>query len=321
MNTTQSDRFSVYWANLCVLNRMERDKMDSSAEVWGKEKKLFPEMLYLGDTEEVQMYEQMETDIARGKLGFDCIVSSRFDLFCSPKYLQSFTDDLLPIADEFPIRDEVAASGVLDPLGLFYPLVVLPHFIVCNMDLIGTGEKPVSLADLLDPFWEGRVYMGSTELPSAKSFLFAMWYKFGNDGLETCVRNWRQLSAPSACRHGLMKDRFPVGLLPGIFTNPGPGEKLLPVWPAEGAPVLPSYTAVQKSKHDQDIIEFLRVSAASDEFVRFYTEKGLAYPSHPAVEPPEEYGGNTGFFFPAWEWILEQDMEYFEDACSRVPSG
>ena len=62
-------------------------------------------------------------------------------------------------------------------------------------------------------------------------------------------------------------------------------------------------------------------SAASDEFVRFYTEKGLAYPSHPAVEPPEEYGGNTDFFFPAWEWILEQDMEYFEDACSRVPSG
>jgi ABC-type Fe3+ transport system substrate-binding protein len=300
---------------------MERDMMENAAEVWGKEKLLFPEMVYLGDTEEVQMYEQLESDIARGSLGFGCIVSSRFDLFCSPKYLQSFTEDLLPIAGEFPIRNEVAASGVLDPLGLFYPLVVLPHFIVCNSNLLKPNTMPRNLADLLDPCWEGKIYMGSTELPSAKSFLFAMWYKFGNDGLETCVRNWRQLSAPSACRHGLMKDRFPVGLLPGIFTNPGPGDKLLPIWPSEGAPVLPSYAAVKRSEYEQDILEFLRISAASNEFLRFYTEKGLAYPSNPAVNPPEELEDRTDFFFPAWEWIVEQDMEYFEDACKRVPPG
>jgi hypothetical protein len=292
--------------------------MEKAVLQWSKDEAIVPEMVYLGDTEEVQMYDQIESDISRGELGFGCIVSSRFDLFCSRKYLRGFSDDLAPIGNMCPVREEVASCGVMDPEGLFYPLVVLPHYIVCNTKMLGTANLPGSLADLLDPYWADKVYMGATELPSAKSFLFGMWYKFGDDGLERCVKHWRQLSAPSACRHGLVKDMYAIGLLPGIFTSPGPEDKLLTISPAEGAPVLPSYAAVKKGPESQKIIEFLKSSAASVEFIRFYMEQAHAYPAHPDVELPVFGEMGTDFFFPDWEWISQADMEYFADACSRV---
>ncbi len=317
----QVNSITMYWANICVLNRMEREKMDNAIVQWEAKNGISPRVIYLGDTEEVQMYEQLTADINRGELGFDCIVSSRFDIFCSQKYLQRVADELVPIATLLPLREEIRQAGIPDPSGLFYPLVVLPHVIVCNRKLLKENEMPETLADLLDPYWAGKIYTGSTELPSAKSFLLAMWYKFGDAGLETCVKNWRQVSAPAACRHGLLKDEFPIGLLPGIFTSPGPEDKLISLWPSEGAPILPSYTAVKKSEHQEETIDFIRISAASPEFISFYKEQALAYPCHPSVEPPEGLAGRKDFFFPDWKWILEQDMEYFEEACKRVLPG
>ncbi|MBI9109564.1 MAG: hypothetical protein JEZ04_22670, partial [Spirochaetales bacterium] len=47
----------IYWANLCILNRMEAEKMEEAADIWSKGRNMTPEMIYLGDTEEIGMYE------------------------------------------------------------------------------------------------------------------------------------------------------------------------------------------------------------------------------------------------------------------------
>lgn len=315
------EELEIYWANLCILNRMEAEKMEKAAKKWESDNSYAPKMVYLGDTEEVKMYEKMDMDMAKGKLGFDLLISSRFDLFCSNKYLQSHKDELYPLGDLFPVREEVRNSGVVDPSGLFHPLVILPHFTVVNTKLVEKKNIPGSLEDLLDPSLAGKVFLGATELPSAKSILFAMWYKFGKKGLETCVRNWRQKSAPSAARHGLVKDEIPIALLPGIFAGPGPDDKLIAVRPKEGAPVLPSYAAVRKSDKSEAIVDFITNSVARPEFVEFYRDQALAFPSDPSIEPPELLGGEGSMFFPDWDWVMEQDMEYFDYACERVPFG
>ena len=311
----------VYWANLCILNRMEREKMEAAARIWEEAHPLIPQITYLGDTEEVKMYEKMDEDMASGKLGFDLLVSSRFDLFCSRKYLQSHIDQLFPIGDRFPIREEVYNSGAVDPSGLFYPLVLLPHFIVVNTKLLGGNEIPKSLEDLLDPRWAGNIFIGATDLPSAKSVLLAMWYKFGKEGLETCVKNWCQKSAPSAARHGLVKDELPIALLPGIFAGPGPEDKLLAIRPMEGATVLTSFAAVRRSEKAEEVVDFIANSVAKLEFIEFYRDQALAFPSDPFVIPPEPQASGEKMFFPDWDWILDQDMEYFAEACGRVPFG
>lgn len=314
----------IYWANLCILNRMEGEKMEAAAESWSENQNSgsrSPRMIYLGDTEEIGMYEKLESDLADGGADFDILVSTRFDVFCSKKYLQGIKKQLLPLSGNFSLRPEIEELGVADPDGLFLPLVVLPHFIVANTKLLGSDEEPRSLEQLLEPRWEGKVFVGSTELPSAKSVLFSVWHRFGEAGLEAAVRNWRQKSAPSAARHGLVKDQFPVALLPGVFGGPGPDDKLVQITPIEGAPVLPSFAAVKHSADSDRAVDFLKASAASPEFIEFYRTQAHAYPASPDVARPENTSGEIKMIFPPWEWILQQDMDYFEDACSRMPAG
>jgi len=310
---------NIYWANLCILNRRESEMMEAAAEAWKADGDLDPRMIYLGNTEEVKMYEQMDRDMASGSLGFDLLVTTRFDLFCSHRYLQGRTENILPMGDVLPLRDEVKRAGVPDPDGLFFPLALLPHYIVCNADMMPGGDCPTSLEELLDPVWAGKIFVGATDLPSARAVLFTVWYNFGKEGLEACVRNWRQKSAPSAARHGLVKGECPIALLPGIFAGPGPGDTLVAVWPEEGAPVLPSFAAVRKSEYADQVVDFFLRSAGSREFSVFYRDQGFAYPVDPGVDPPD-IGRNRGqMIFPDWEWILGQDMDYFLDACERVP--
>ena len=54
MSTDMKD-MKIYWANLCILNRMESEKMEEAAAAWSPGRKVHPRMIYLGDTEEVQM--------------------------------------------------------------------------------------------------------------------------------------------------------------------------------------------------------------------------------------------------------------------------
>ncbi len=305
---------NIYWANLCILNRIEADEMEKAAESWKKDKNIEPRMIYLGDTEEIQMYEKLDKDLAAGKVGFDLIVSSRFDVFCSQKYLQGCKEQLFPIRNYFDVK--VDLKGIQDPEGLFHPLVVLPHYILVNANLVRNEDAPQSLEELLDPVWKGKVYVGSTDLPSGKSVLFNIWYLYGKEGLEACVKNWKQKSAPSAARFGSVKGECPVSILPGVFTGPGPQDNLRAVCPREGAPLLPSYAAIRESDIAQNVVDFLAQSAASIPFTTLYRERAFAYPTHPRVSPPE--GSGNKMFFPPWEWIKEQDMEYFEEACKRM---
>jgi len=309
---------NIYWAYLCILNRMEGEKMEAAGKAWAGEENTPPRMVYLGDTEEVGMYEKVASDSAGGIIGFDLLVSSRFDLFCSDRYLKGFRGSLLPLGDHFPLRKEFVEKGIMDGRGLFLPLVVLPHFIVVNSRMVRKGDYPRSLGDLLKPEWEGKVVLGSTELPSAKAVLFAVWYLYGDGGLERCVRNWRQKSAPSAARHGLVKGEFPVAVLPGIFAGPGPGEELIRIVPAEGAPLLPSFAAVNASG-DKRAVEFLRENIFTEDLMGLYRDRAFAYPAHPAVEPPDLCDLRETLF-PPWEWINSRDMDWFDGKCREVPS-
>ena len=85
--------------------------------------------------------------------------------------------------------------------------------------------------------------------------------------------------------------------------------------------MLPSWTAVKKSSIQDEALDFLKQSVLQTEFSEFYRSQALVYPTDPQVEMPETLTTDEKMIFPPWEWIFEQDMEYFEDACRRVPCG
>ncbi|MDC7127408.1 MAG: ABC transporter substrate-binding protein [Spirochaetales bacterium] len=313
------DEINIYWANLCILNRMEGEKMTAYAQKWAKPKEEFfsPIIHLLGETAEVDIYQKLENDIKSGALGFDAIVSTRLDLFYSSNYLQSFKNDFLPLKNRFKLRPEIEALGVMDPAGLFLPVVVLPHFIIVNTKILNT-DAPRSLEDLLKPEWAGRVLVGPPELPSAKSILLAVWYLFGDRGLETAVQNWRKKSAPSAARHSVVKDEAPIAILPGIFGGAGPDDRIKKIIPLEGSPVLPSFASVKHSENEDAVIDFLKYSALSTDFIDFYRSQAFAYPAFQDVSLPENIDSGLRMIFPSWDWINKQDFQYFEKVISAL---
>ncbi|MDC7242281.1 MAG: ABC transporter substrate-binding protein, partial [Spirochaetales bacterium] len=155
----------IYWANLCVLNRKEAEMMEEASSDWKNNHDESYRMVYLGDTEETGIHDRLEKDLSRGKAEFSLLVSLRFDLFCSQKYLYGIREDLEPAGNLLPVRDLVRSSGVMDPDGFFQVLAILPHFILYNRDCLGGQSPPLSLETLLKPSWAGKVYIGNTDLP------------------------------------------------------------------------------------------------------------------------------------------------------------
>lgn len=317
MTTTTND-IAVYWANVCILKRMEAEIMETATGQWSQRTDLGARMVYLGDTEDVRMYDQVRADLAAGKLGFDMLVTSRFDIFCSQTYLQSVKDQLHPVGTALPVRTEIDAAGVRDPDGLFYPVVVLPHFIVCNTSMVASSDQPQSLEDLLHPQWEGKVMIGSPDLPSGKFILFTMWHLFGDEGLKHCLKNWRQGSAPSAARHAVVKGECPIAILPGVFSGPGPQDSIVSIQPREGVPVLPSFAAVRKSERSDQVLDLLQNSVGSKALVEMYREQALAYPTNPAIATSDLSLSKAKLLFPEWEWARNQDMERFDELCQTM---
>ncbi len=311
---------NVYWANLCILIRKESALMEKAAEEWKEKTGNGYVMNYLGDTEEVQIHQKISEDVKRGKPGFDLIVSSRFDIFCSQAGIPAIKDKLHPIGGLLPVSAEVKHAGVEDSMGLYHPLTVLLHSIVCNTSILDGRKAPSSLEELLDPAWEGKVCIGNTALPSGQAILFAMWYLFGDEGLDICVKNWRQRSTPAAARHSLLKREFPIAVLPGVFSGPAPEDTMEVICPKEGMPAVPSYAAVAENDNWEDTVEFLKYSTASKEFQNFYRNMAIAVPANPDVPAPQGYNPQDPVLFPPWEWILKQDVEAFKEKILQVPS-
>jgi hypothetical protein len=308
----------LYWANVCILLRKEKDEMEAATVRWLARSGNYYRMIPLGDTEDVKIHERLMLDKESGGLGFDVLVSSRFDVFCSREYLLGAKESLARLGGAFPVRPEVKRIGVEDPWGIFSPLAVLPHYIVRNAGVMADTPSPRSLEELLDPRWAGQVVVGNTEMPSGQVLLFTMWYLFGDEGLETCARNWRQKSAPSGVRHGLVKGEFTIGILPGLFTGPSPDGKLQTIKASEGLPVLPSYAAVKAGPEQDDAIRFLGQALIDGPMPGLYRELAFAVVSNPSIPLPDLVSTDDTFIFPDWKWIEGRDMEYFRATIGRL---
>jgi hypothetical protein len=56
-----------------------------------------------------------------------------------------------------------------------------------------------------------------------------------------------------------------------------------------------------------EAVSILKDSVLSEDFISFYRDNALAYPSDPSVAVPEIFSENTSLLFPDWDWILSHD--------------
>ena len=314
----ESQELKLYWANVCLLIRMERQHLDDKAEEWTKNSGHPIDINYLGDTAEVPLREKLTEEAAGGKFEADAVVSTRFDLFCSKNFLAGIPEEFAPLGDDLPLRKSFLNSGICHPQGIFHPVLAVPHLIICNTEKTGPGGHPESLKDLLDTGWESQIVIGDPALPSGRCFLFAMWYLFGDEGLEKIVENVVAKSAPSAARFSIMKDEFKLAILPEIFAGPTQKDNLKRIIPLEGIIALPSYLAIKKRAKER-LLPFLKEAVYTDYFQEQYVRQGALIPNHETLPPPENLSGlEEKMFFPKWSWIERRDMNYFDQQCNRV---
>ena len=307
----------VYWANICLLGRMEKEYLNQKAESWQQDNQQDIQFSFLGNTEEVVIYDRLAADIEDGHIKADAIVSTRFDLFCWDKYLKNHQDQFRSLSQDLPLADTLKRAGYQHPTGVFHPVLALPHLIMCNTHLVEPEETPDSFSDLLDDKWASQIVIGDPALPSGKFFLFTMWYLFGNQGLEKIVQNTICKTAPPAARFSVMKDEYKLAILPEIFTGPTPEDNLKRIVPQEGVFGLPSFLAVKQSA--EDLLPFLKHALFSDDIQQQYVNQGQVIPNSDTVSPPAAFADQSTLVkFPDWSWIESQDIDYFDYQCGQV---
>ena len=101
MFNVKTKELNIYWANLCILNRMEKERMKVFIKDYQADNKPSPNVIYLGNTDEVHIYEQMDKDLEAGDIKFDIMISNRFDLFCFRKYLINIKTNFIQSLEYF----------------------------------------------------------------------------------------------------------------------------------------------------------------------------------------------------------------------------
>lgn len=318
MTATKNDNLEIYWSNVCILKKMEKEKLSDWANQWQAQKGLDVKVNFFGLGEEMYINEKIASELQKGDLAANIVVSTDVNIFQNKELLLGQLDQFQTLKEQLPLRDELAQKEIAHPCGCFQPCAVALIIMIYNNKLVKETEKPASWADTLKPEWQGKIVFGGAELPAGQGFLRGMWYLHGDKGLEQCVKNYRVVTSPAAVLQAVSKGEFAAGVVPLAFTGRKGLENVTEIWPQEGALAVPSYVAIRKDA-PKGAIDFVKETLFSEEIQELYSKNAFLIPAVPGVFPPDIVMENDfKIVYPKWSWIQQTDMAKLDEMVKKL---
>lgn len=317
MMAIKNDNLEIYWSNVCILKKIEKDKLSSWARQWQAERGLDVNVNFFGLGEESYINERIASELQKGDLAANVVISTDINIFQNKDLLLGQLDQFQTLKGQLPLRSELAQKEIAHPSGCFQPCAVALIIMIYNNKLLKETEKPASWAATLEPAWQGKVVFGGAELPAGQGFLRGMWYLYGDKGLEQCVKNYQLVSSPAAVLQAVSKGEFVAGVVPLAFTGGRGLEDVTEIWPQEGALSVPSYVAIHKDAPG-GAVGFVKETLFSDEIQQLYSQNALLVPAVPGVSPPSIVAENDfKMVCPQWSWIEQADMGKLDEVVKQ----
>lgn len=194
--------------------------------------------------------------------------------------------------DEFTIREEFK-DAFNDASEYLQPLFLAPLIMIVNGDI---DTPPRGWQDLADRF-SGRVIAPSAETPATILFNAVMQDMGAGRFCEQLTCSGLPVDVIMSVNSGL----FDVGVIPLPFARYNIAKNAKPVYPEEGAMVLPQTALVKKSAGEQaqKTINYLY----SVNIQRFFSQLGGMVPMRGSIPIPKEVEKNEArLYWKGWDW-------------------
>jgi hypothetical protein len=295
-------KLKIYWNNICLLRKAEEGFINGyAAEAHGAD----IDVEYFGLGMPKKLRTQIAGDLAaHGDVGADVIVSTELDIFWDARLLRGkdfFTDT----ANGFEVRDTVAAF--IDPDRTLAAAHLLPMLISVNGRVLGDLPAPRTLEDLCSAAYKGKIVLGGADTAAGRSIVICIWYLYGEAAARRFLDNATFVNLPAMAYGAAIKGEYPVCLLPSVLSGRG----LDTVFPADGAPTIPTYACVRKSADKAEAYAFLGLLFGKS-MQTFYADRGFIIPSNNEVDlSPAFYSAPPALLYPDWTWLNAFDTPRF----------
>jgi ABC-type Fe3+ transport system substrate-binding protein len=146
-------------------------------------------------------------------------------------------------------------AGLVDPSGAYLIYGVTPYIFLADTQRLGGLPVPRVWEELLDPIYRGHIVMCGDGDDMADAVLLNLYKEHGLDGIKRLVENVRGFMHSSTMAVMAGKDEKNAGsiyIIPSFFAESTKRpERVLAIWPEDGAAASPLYVLVKKSERER----------------------------------------------------------------------
>ncbi len=297
----------LYWSNICVLYKQERDFLGKLADrLWEEEIEL--EVHYFGLGCPMHMSEYMAQPDAQMP---DLIVSADLEVFEDPRIYEKISKDLYEARNWMPLRQSRALDRV-ERGNKLLPFLSIP--------IVYYTREPEKCRERELGAWRGLAF-GGINNSAAKTAVKSVWNRYGKEAaaavLESALVTDMPIGAFQAVRMGQAK----TALVPSLYAMRADEKETFLEISREGVMLIPSYVCARRSV-PEEILRRVTEGILCREMCDFYAENGdmIVYPG--CTEAVSRQDGREDYLCPEKDWLAHLDPQEFYDLyCKYLPTA
>lgn len=288
----------LFWSNICVLHRFEKQLLDKAKEnLAAKGINLKTEFFGIGYP------ERMCHHLADSSKPLpDIIVTTDLEVIEDRRIFSRIKDRLHSIKQHFPLRKEMEESPINQWENVL-PYLVIPLVFCSNSPLEGSFSGLPAMQNYC---------FGGIKNSGTKSVIKALWDIYGKEWTRNFVSGAAVTPMPIESFQNVRTGKSSAGIIPSLYTKTANGKNLFRSYPGEGAIALPSYIAALESISLDEAL-LVTEELTRPEILGTYYESGDLY-SPLQKGPLHSWVNNNGnkFLYPSKNWFNQVSPEEFE---------
>ena len=292
---------TLFWNNICILNRREVTLLDGIRE------RLLDKGIDLDIHQFGLGYPQHMSDNLREPNAPlpDILVSADLEVFEDSRVFNRLKDSLHPTTQWYPLKQDPWLAPLRRDEGLL-PYLVIPIVLYTYRPELYAGK---TLAEIIRE--ELPLSFGGINNSAVKSVAKLVWGDLGEDAARALLERSTVHEIPLQAFKHVKTTREGAALVPTAYTLTADGENDFCICPADGAVGIPSYIAARTSISEQ-IARTVIDELVSPALCTYYVENGsLICPLEHAPVHPWVAANIQNIHLPNQDWLKTLDPEVF----------
>ncbi|MBE6053830.1 MAG: hypothetical protein E7212_07925 [Clostridium sartagoforme] len=293
----------LYWSNICILHKYEKDHLDNLILTLRK-KNIKLEITYFGIGYPFKLNEYLKKPDA---IMPDIIVSTDLEIYEDSTIYSKFSSDLYELSNYFNIKREIKTSNIYFDKKIL-PFLVIPLILSYNKNYTGFTD---SIKNILES--DSKTVIGGINNSGAKSIVKAIWSEYGKESAERFLSNSTILNMPIQSFNAVKNGSDRLAITPSIYAKRANNNDLFMSFPNDGAIALPSYISANKSLDEKTMLEILNELITKDFCNSFVRSASLISCIDDTIDDSLIIDNEYKLLYPSKEWLTKTtSKEFFE---------